>query len=84
MTHFENKLEVYEAINNIEGIATGRSNIAIATLRIEGGNITEEMVLKDSRDLYELLISEYGEEIENTIDMGRILAGELQDANLGV
>jgi hypothetical protein len=81
VTHFENQLEVNKSIGNAEGIATAKSNIALAKSKYEGGN-NEELV-KASRELYELRIAELGEEHEDTIRTGRNYATDLRKANRG-
>jgi hypothetical protein len=80
VVHFENQLEVCEAIGFARGVATAKSNIAIAQSMYEGDNSNEE-VLKASQELYELCVAEYGEEIEYTIRAGRNYAFHLRKAN---
>ena len=80
VVHFANQLEVKEAISDDQGIATAKSNIALAKSKYEGGNNKEE-VLRASQELYELRTAEYGEENEYTIRAGKIYAINLQDAN---
>jgi hypothetical protein len=80
VVHFEKSLEVFKAIGNDEGVATAKTNIAIAKSKYKGGNNNEEL-LKASRELYELRVSEYGKEHENTILAGKIHAIDLQNAN---
>jgi hypothetical protein len=82
ITHFQTSLEVHEAIGNIDGIAFAKTNIAIAKSKYEGGNSNEEF-LKMSRELYELRVSEYGEDLELTIDAGKFYAINLRNANRG-
>ena len=82
VAHFENQLEVNEAIGDAEGIAIAKRNIAVAKSKYEGGNNHEE-VLKASQELYELRIAEHGDENEYTIDSGVIYANHLQKANRG-
>jgi hypothetical protein len=82
VTHFENQLEVYNAIGDADGIAAAKSNIAVARSKYEGGTNNEE-VLKASQELCELRIAEYGEENEYTIKSGKIYARRLQNANRG-
>ena len=82
MTHFENQLEVYNAIGDADGIAAAKQNIAYAKSMYEGGNNNEEQ-MKASQELYELRIAEYGEENEYTIKSGKIYARRLQNANRG-
>ena len=81
VTHFEKDLKVCEAIGDDDGIAAAKGNIAIAKSKYEGGS--NEEVLKASRNVYELRISELGEESEYTIRAGATYAGKLQDANRG-
>ena len=45
MTHFENQLEVNEAIGDDEGIATAKRNIALARSKYEDDN-TEELLMQ--------------------------------------
>ena len=66
VTHFENQLEVFEAIGFADGIALAKSNIALAKSKYEGGNNSEEL-LKASQELYELRVTEFGEENDYTI-----------------
>jgi hypothetical protein len=81
VVHFENQLEVSEAIGNAEGIANAKGNIAIAKSKYESGN-NEELV-KASQELYELRIAELGEENEYTIEAGKTYAIYLRKANRG-
>ena len=81
VVHFENALEVYEAIGDDEGIAMAQANIAIAKSKYEGGN--NEEVLKASKELYDLRIAEFGEENGYTICAGKNYALRLQKANRG-
>jgi hypothetical protein len=80
VNHFEKELEVFEANGYAEGIATAKRNIAIAKFKYEGCNNNEEL-LKASQELYELRISELGEEHENTINAGKNYAYDLRKAN---
>ena len=41
MTHFENQLEVNEAIGDDDGITTAKRNIALARSKYEGDNTVE-------------------------------------------
>jgi hypothetical protein len=79
VVHFEKYLKVCKAIGYADGIATAKTNIAIAKSMYEGGN--NEEVLKVSQELYELRIAEYGEENELTIHAGIDYAIDLQKAN---
>ena len=79
VTHFENALEVHETIGNVEGIATAKSNRAIAKSKYEGGS--NEEVLEASQEVYELRIAEHGEGNEVTILAGKYYAINLQNAN---
>jgi hypothetical protein len=80
--HFENQLEVYDAIDDVEGVACAKGGIAIAKSKHEGGNNMEEM-LRSFQELYELRVAEYGEEHEFTIRAGMVYAGDLYVANRG-
>jgi hypothetical protein len=82
VTHFEKQLEVYKAIGDDEGVATAKTNIAIAKSKYVGGNNNEEL-LNASLELYELRVAEWGEEHEYTIRAGKIYAIDLQKANRG-
>jgi hypothetical protein len=82
VTHFEKYLKVCEAISNDEGVATAKTNIAIAKSKYEGDNNNEEL-LKTSQELYELRVAKLGEEHEHTIDAGRQYAIDLRKANRG-
>ena len=79
LAHFENQLEVNEAIGDDQGIATAKANIAYARSKYEGGN--NEEVLKAKKEVYELRIAELGEEHEYTIDAGKNYAINLRKAN---
>ena len=81
VAHFENQLEVNEAIGFVGGIATAKSNIAAAKSKCEGGNI--EDLVKTSQELYELRVASFGEESERTIRAGKNYAIDLQNANRG-
>jgi hypothetical protein len=82
VVHFENQLEVSEAIGNAKGIANAKRNIAYTRSRFEGGNNNEEL-LRANQDLYEIRVAEFGEESGYTIDAGKIYASNLQEANRG-
>jgi hypothetical protein len=82
VTHFEKNLKVYEAIGFTRGIATAKSNIAVAKSMYEGGNNDEEL-LKASQELYELRVAEFGDRNEFTIHAGRNYAIDLLTANRG-
>ena len=79
VTHFEKYLEVSEEVGYGDCIVNAKANIAIAKSKYEGGS--NEEVLKTSRDVYELAVSEYGEGIKQTIDAGKIYALRLRKAN---
>ena len=76
MTHFENQLEVNEAIGDDEGIATAKRNIALARSKYEDDN-TEEL-LNANQELYELRVGD-----EFTIDAGKNCFIRLQKADRG-
>jgi hypothetical protein len=80
LIHFENQLEVYEAIDDVEGVAIARSNIALAKSKYEGENNNEE-VMKISQELYKMRVAENGEEDAVTIHAGRNYAIHLKNAN---
>ena len=80
VVHFEKDLKVCEAIGDAEGIAAAKANIAYAKSKYEVGNNNEELV-KASREVYELRVSEYGDEHYYTIDAGKIYALRLQKSN---
>jgi hypothetical protein len=80
VTHFENQLEVNEAIGDAEGIAIAKANIAYAKSKYERGNNNEE-VLKTSLEFYKLRVAEFGEQHELTIDAGVQYATVLLNAN---
>jgi RING-variant domain len=82
VVHLENQLEADEAIGNVDGIATAKSNIAYAKSMYEGENNNEEL-LTASQELYESRVSTYGEEHEYTIGVGKVYAIYLQRANRG-
>jgi hypothetical protein len=82
VVHFENQLEVNESIGDAEGIATAKINIDVAKSMYESGSNNEE-VLKASQELYELRVSEDGDEDEYTIDAGKAYAIDLHNANRG-
>ena len=82
VAHFENQLEMNEAIGHDQAIATAKANIAYARSKYDSGNNDEEL-MKASRELYELRIAELGEEHEDTIRAGRNYAINLHKANRG-
>jgi tetratricopeptide (TPR) repeat protein len=79
VNHYEKSLEVFEAIGDADGIATAKSNIAIAKSMYEGGN--NEELLKVSQEVYELRIAKFGEESEYTITAGIDYAINLQKSD---
>jgi hypothetical protein len=79
VAHFEKYLNVNEAIGFARGIAHAKANIATAKSKYEGDN--NEELLKASRELYEMRVSEYGDEHYYTIDAGKIYALRLQKSN---
>jgi hypothetical protein len=79
---FRTSLEVSNGICDDQGIATAKSNIAIAKSKYEGGNDKEGM-LRAFQELYELRVAEYGEGHEDTILAGKTYAGDLHTANRG-
>jgi hypothetical protein len=81
VVHLKKSLEMFRAIGDDEGVATAKSNIALAKSKYEGGS--NEEVLKASRDLYGLRTAEYGEEHYYTIDAGKVYAGHLQKVHRG-
>ena len=81
LTHFEKQLKVYEAIGNVDDIATAKASIALAKSKYEGGS--NEEVLKANEELYQLRVAKFGEKNEYTIRAGAMYAVELQDANRG-
>jgi hypothetical protein len=82
VVHFENQIEVYEAIGHAEGVATAKANVAIAKAMYEDDNNNEE-VLVTRRELYEMNVAKYGEEHAFPIDSGVKYASALQRANRG-
>jgi hypothetical protein len=82
VAHFENQLEVIEAIGDAEDIAIAKSNIAYAKSMYESGNNNEEL-MKASQELYEIRVAELGEENEYTIIAGMSYAINLHKANRG-
>jgi hypothetical protein len=80
VVHFEKQLEVYKAIDDADGIALAKGNIAAAKSKYESSNNNEEL-LKASQELYELRIAELGEEHYYTIIAGKNHAIDLQEAN---
>lgn len=82
VVHFENQLEVSEAIGDAEGIATVKSDIAHAKSMFEGGNNDEER-LKASQDLYKLRVIKHGEKHEYAILAGKTYAANLLKFNRG-
>jgi hypothetical protein len=81
VTQFEKQLEVYKAIDDDEGIAVAKGNIAIAKSKYEGGNNNE--MLKSSEELYEMRVAQIGELSEYTIHAGKCYAINLREANRG-
>ena len=82
VAHFENQLDVFEAIGDDDGIATAKADIAYAKSMYESGNNDEEL-LKANKEVYELRVAKIGEEHEYTFDAGRNYAIELLNANRG-
>ena len=82
VAHFENQLEVFEAIDFAHGIAAAKCNIAEAKSKYESGNNKME-VLKATQELYELRVTKYGDEDEYTIRAGRNYAFCLRKAKRG-
>ena len=82
LTHFEKQLKVYEAIGNVDGIATAKSNIVLAKTKCKGGKNNEES-FKAFKELYESYVSEYGEDSDYTICAGEKYAIELVKAFRG-
>jgi hypothetical protein len=81
VVHFERVLVVCKAIGDDQGIASAKSNIALAKSKYKGGSNEEE--LKASQELYEILVAKYGEEHEYTILAGKNYAIDLHKANRG-
>jgi hypothetical protein len=65
VVHYEKSLQGFEAIGFARGIAIAKNNIALAKSKYEGGYNKEEM-LRSVQKLYELRVTEYGEEHEYT------------------
>jgi hypothetical protein len=65
VVHYEKLLQGFEAIGFARGIAIAKNNIALAKSKYEGGYNKEEM-LRSVQKLYELRVTEYGEEHEYT------------------
>jgi hypothetical protein len=82
VAHFENQLEVNEAIGFADGVVNAKRNIAFSKSKYEGDRNNEEL-LKASQELYKLRIAKHGEESELTIDAGVQCAIILQVANRG-
>jgi hypothetical protein len=81
VVHFEIQLEVNKAIGFARGIATAKSNIAIAKSMYERSGNNDEELLRASQEMYELRIAELGEENEYTIEAGKNYAIYLWKAN---
>jgi hypothetical protein len=81
VVHFENQLEVNEAIGFADGIITAKRCIAYSRSKYEGGNNEEE--LRANQELYKLRVAKLGEEHENTIIAGKNYALRLRQANRG-
>ena len=75
VVHFENQLKVCEAFDMVDGIATAKSNIAIAKSKYKSGNSGE--LLKTSRELYDWCVATHGVGNEYTILAGNTNALEL-------
>jgi hypothetical protein len=84
VTHFENQLEVCEAISNDndEGIVLAKASIAYAKSKYESGNNNEDL-LKSTQDVYKLRAAANGEDDEYTIHAGKDYAIALWKANRG-
>jgi hypothetical protein len=80
VVHFEKQLKVCKAIGDDESIATAKNNLALAKSKYESGNNNEEL-LKASQELYELRVTEGGDEDEYTIRAGKHYAINLRKAN---
>jgi hypothetical protein len=82
VVHFERVLVVCEAIGDDQGIASAKSNIALAKSvgKQVDGDRTEEL-LNASRELYQLGVTKSGEENASTIYSGYLHAKRLKDAN---
>jgi hypothetical protein len=84
VTHFENQLEVCEAIGIAEGIAAAKAGLAYAKSKYEGGRNNNEELLRASQDLYEeKRVAQIGEGGEYTIEAGKFYAINLRKANCG-
>jgi hypothetical protein len=84
VVHFENQLEVYNAIGFSSGIAAAKCNIAAAKSIYEGGNSEDVLKISEtSQEYYELRVAKHGEDHRHTIGSGRVLAIALLDANRG-
>jgi hypothetical protein len=79
VTHFENQLEVNEAISDDDGIVNAKRNIAIAQSMYKGGS--NEEVLKANQEMYESRAAEYGEGNKFTILVGSTYAINLAKAS---
>jgi hypothetical protein len=82
VVHFERVLVVCAAIGDDQGIASAKSNIALAKSvgKQVDGDRTEEL-LNASRELYQLGVTKSGEENASTIYSGYLHAKRLKDAN---
>jgi len=78
--YYEKVLQVSRAIGDDEGIASVKSNIALAKSKYKSGNNIEELVLT-SQEFYRMRIAKQGEENVYTIRAGKIYACQLQSAN---
>ena len=78
VAHFENQLEVFEAIGDAEDIAIAKRNNALAKSKYDDDN--NEELLKASQELYEIRVAEFGEENEYTIISGKNYAIDLHKA----
>ena len=81
VVHFGNELLVNEAIGDTDGIVTAKRNIARARSKYESDRNNHELMLKASRELYELRVAELGEESGYTICAGNRYALRLGKAN---
>jgi len=77
VTHFKKDLKVWEAIDDTDGVAAAKSNIAFTKSKYESDRNNHKL-LKASRELYKWRVAEFGEEHEYTIDAGKICALRLQ------
>jgi hypothetical protein len=82
VVHFEKLLQVFEEFSDADGIASAKRNIAM-TMSMFIGVANNEELLKTSRELFKIQVTQFGEEKEQTICEGKSDAAQLLTVNRG-